>query len=179
MSQALHSLEVDHVVAICEQGLRQLGYQSGAIYRVVPGWPEPSGTPGARTPAIERRTYLRRTPAFSGTVSNKTIDLSVQSDIQLACELSRPITIFRNADYTERVLVPLKGEGNIASSGGNLLGLLVLYRRTTTDLEPREEANLASLGQQISLALQNALAYQQLEYRRATANQILKTNHRI
>lgn len=179
MTQALHSLDEERVQETCERGLARLGYTRGAIYRYVPGWVVTDRliAPGLRQ--IEQHWYLRCEHHFPGSMPDQPDNAAVNGCIDHLQAVGENMLVECDPDGHERITIPLRGEGMAGPAGTNLLGLLVLHHLPNHALEPREETSLKSLGQHLALALQNALAYRQLEYQRAATAEILRANHQI
>lgn len=190
ISRALHSLDSQqmpgNVLATCVSGLERMGYTSGAIYRHYIGW-----VPGA--PIAEdfyrplERSYLGRERIIGHSDNAEQarfvdyLDLSNHPDLYTTLITTDTIAVRPFADTEDQILIPLRSqnEARLSRIDDNLLGVIVLRHRAAQAIEIREETNLTMLGQQVGLALQNALIFRQLNYRRATLDEILTTSRRI
>ncbi|MDQ5822818.1 MAG: GAF domain-containing protein [Chloroflexota bacterium] len=156
--------------------LGRLGYKSGAIYLYGPGWLVGEEVmPGVRS-AIEHK-FLYQVRTFADVQLPLFYDLSEPSQMTGVLDEDRKVVPFQDpelGDVTYQV-IPLRDQ----VTHDRKLGAVLLGPRPDESLGKEEEAALALLGEQISLAVRNAIDFHLQHYRTRVWDLILEMNRNI
>jgi GAF domain-containing protein/CheY-like chemotaxis protein/signal transduction histidine kinase len=180
----LHSLDQERMLPICASELRRLEYRQVAVYVKVQGWTVDGKDLGGGFRQARSKPYLRRDYATDPEHFDAAIDLSIDSIYSRVLGSDAAVELcFTPGSNQLQLLIPLRFPDycNLpeTTEGKEILGLLVLRMIPFAKLEKPEEDRLATLGEQLSMALQNALTTRQREYQRDTLEGILEINRRI